>query len=410
MYHFNTAPSAVNQINVSGTTSLDVTSVDIVCVFLTHYGPTAQLLAAGVPVNGGSFSTMAPLDDFTITCRLRAVPTGVDPTSDYLGSYSGPLLRMYAFFVNKDGSTAVGDQTLDEFGGQAVVLNDAAQCGVAGLLTFVLPDPALRAPGTSEYCSFGLPSANITNTGLPNASAIRVDGKNAYLPYSISAYLRAATLSGGLGLTLPQPTLTSSFSRARNGNITVTESAPLKRCSVDNTYPPTPASCPTLVNVGVSFKRVYNIIRSAQQVEIHDSFTSTNGHSHSVTTQYQMTAPIPASPATGAPGYIYPHHATTFSKATLDKVVTGFGTGPASVIVRSDIYALSADDQADTIGYTWSRPPSKIQFSHTDTGFFAMPYALSVPAHGSATLGFAESEALLTADAKKLAALAEGDL
>jgi hypothetical protein len=39
-----------------------------------------------------------------------------------------------------------------------------------------------------------------------------------------------------------------------------------------------------------------------------------------------------------------------------------------------------------------------------------MPYALSVPAHGSATLGFAESEALLTADAKKLAALAEGDL
>jgi hypothetical protein len=93
----------------------------------------------------------------------------------------------------------------------------------------------------------------------------------------------------------------------------------------------------------------------------------------------------------------------------LDKVVTGLGSGPASVLVRSDIFALSTDDQADTVAFTWSRPPSKIQFSHTSTSLFAMPYTFSVPAHGSASLRLAESEAALTADAKKLAAKAEAD-
>lgn len=78
--------------------------------------------------------------------------------------------------------------------------------------------------------------------------------------------------------------------------------------------------------------------------------------------------------------------------------------------MRSDIYALSTDDQADTVAYTWSRPPSEILFSHTSNGFFAMPYAFSVPASGSASIGFAESEAPYTADAKKLAAKAEADL
>jgi hypothetical protein len=116
-----------------------------------------------------------------------------------------------------------------------------------------------------------------------------------------------------------------------------------------------------------------------------------------------------SSGAAGAPGYIYPHHPNKFSTAKLDKVVTGFGSGPASVLVRSDIYALSTDDQADTVGYTWSRPPTKIQFSHTSTALFAMPYSFHVAAHGTASVQFAESQALLTTDARKLAAKAVAD-
>jgi hypothetical protein len=406
-YNYNSRPGAINNLTVSGQTSLDVTSVDIVCMVLTHVGPLAQNFASAVPVTGGSFSMVVSIDNPPIPCVLRAVPTGVDPqTTPYLASYAGPLLHAYTFIRTKDAAKLVGYQTLDEVGSGVVVVSDAAQCGVNGLLTILMPVAELRGPGTNQFCSFALPASNVTNTGTATAPAVRVDNKNAYLPFSVSSYLRASAGVGGLGLTLPQSTVAATFTRDSNGDVTVTEVAPLKRCDGDNTYPPTSASCTTLIGTGVTFKRTINIIRGAHQVEIRDAYVSTDGHSHTVTGQYQFTAP---GIDTGATGYIYPQHAAKFAKATFDKIVTGVGTGAGTVLARSDIYALSTDDQADTVAYTWSRPPAKIQFSHTSTSFFAMPYVFHVAAHGSASIRFAESEAPLTSDAKKLAAKAVAD-
>jgi hypothetical protein len=408
-YHLRPSP-AINHLTISGKTSHLVTSVDIYCIVLTHNGPQAQDIALGVTVTGGAFSTVAALDSVLITCRLRAVPTGVDPASDYLGSYSGPVLHTWTFAHSTDGANDVGFLAFSEVGTGVVAASDAALCGVNGILTFVLPDVALRAPGTGEFCAFSLPAGNIVaGTNNSDAPAIRVDGKNAYLPDSVSAYLRASTGDGGLQLTLPQSTDTASFTRHTNGDMTVIEKSPLKRCegTLSNTYPPTSTSCTTLVGTGVTFKRVLNIIRGAHQVELRDSFISTDNHKHNVSAQYQFNAP---GGDTGAPGYIYPHHGTHFVRAAHDKVVTGFGSGPASVFVRSDIYALRTDDQADTVAWTWSRPPSRIQFSHASDRTFAVPYAFSVPAKGSANIGFAESESPSTAGVKKLAAKAQAEV
>ena len=52
-----------------------------------------------------------------------------------------------------------------------------------------MPDIDLRGPGT-PMCAFGLHPNNITDTGTPTASAVRVDGKNAYLPGGVSGFLR----------------------------------------------------------------------------------------------------------------------------------------------------------------------------------------------------------------------------
>ena len=398
---------ANKHITVSGHASHDVTTVDIDCIYLLHEGPFIQHFATGVAVTGGSFATVATVSSVPTTCRMRAIPTGIDPQHDYIGSYTGPLLFAYGIELSNDSGKTVGFEAIDEVGSGIGALTDASMCAVAIIATLLMPEVELRGPA-SQQCAFGLPASNITNTGTPTAAAIRVDGKNAYLPGSVKNFLR-----GDLALTLTQTSITTQLTRHSNGDITVTESSPLKRCSGDNTYPPTSVSCASLVSTGVTFKRVLDFIRGAHQVEIRDSYISTDGHAHSVSAQYQCIVATGGtgdpSNGTGAPGYIYPGHASAFKKATLDKVVTGFPSRPATVLVRSDIYASSFDEQADTQAYTWSRHPSKIQFSHTSTSQFALPYSFSVPAHGSASVRFAESEAPLTSDAKKLAAKAVAD-
>jgi hypothetical protein len=203
---------------------------------------------------------------------------------------------------------------------------------------------------------------------------------------------------------LGQPSITTSFTRnSKTGDVTVSESVRLVRCDGDNTFPPTAESCPSIVNSGVNFKQVLEVTRGNHQVLIHDSYVSNDGHAHTVTAQYQSQI---ARARDGAPGYIYPKHPGSFTKASIDKVVTGLGTGPATVLVRSDVFASSTDSQADTQALTWTRPPTKIQFSHDDTALFALPYRFNVTAQHAAKIGFAMSEAPLTSDAKALAAKA----
>lgn len=402
-YHWNGAPGAVNHVTVSGTTSHDVTTVNIDCILLFHDGPSVATFAAAVPVTGGSFSTVATISSIPNTCRLRAVPNGVDAGNDYLGSFSGPIMFAYGFIPTKDGTKTVGYSAFNERGTGLGEVQDAAECGVEVIGTLILPAVELRGPGTQQ-CAFSLPADNLTTTGTSTATAIRVDGKNAYLPNSVYSFLR-----NGLALTLTQPAMTTTFSRNNTtGDMSVVETSRLKRCSGDNTYPPTSASCASLVDTGVTFTRAISYILGAHQILMRDSYASNDGHAHTVTAQYQCAV---ATAPTGAPGYIYPGHGTSFSRAAFDKVVTGFGPkATATMLVRSDIFASSVDEQADTQALTWSRPPSKIQFAHASTSLFAMPYSFSIPAHGVARIGFAESEAPLTADAKKLAAKAEAAL
>ena len=332
------------------------------CIYLVQSGPFVQTFASSVPVSGGSFSTAATIPSIQTTCRLRAIPAGVDAENDYLGSFSGPIMYTSGYIPTKDGAKTVGFQAFNEFGTGVGLAQDATECGVATIATIIVPQVELRGPGTQQ-CAFALPSSNLTKTGTSTATAIRVDGKNAYLPNSVYGFLR-----NGQALTLTQSSITTTVSRnGTTGDMRVTETSRLKRCSGDNTFPPTLVSCPSLADTGVTV----------------------------------------ATGETGAPGYIYPGHAASFKTASFDKVVTGFGSHPtATVFVRSDIYASSDDNQADTQALTWSRPPAKIQFSHASTSLFAMPYSFNVPANGAAHVAFAESEAPRTADAKTLAAKA----
>ncbi len=385
-------PTGSNTFTVAGVTSNDVTAVEIDCLLTNAVGIQAFPFATNVHVSGGSFSTTAAYPTLTGNCRLRAIPTGVDYTTDYLGSFTGPILYTNTVAIEKDGSTPIGYVGAGEQGDGLGEVQDAGECGIAALATITTPEMQLHGSATSESCLLELAS-NLTGS----ASAIRVDGHNAYLPHVVYSLLR-----NGQALTLPQPSLTTSSQRFSNGDITISETAQLKRCNGDNTYPPTSGSCASLLNTGVQFKRVLNIFRGAHQIRIRDSFTSTNGVHHTVAAQYQMALPAPAF---GALGYMFPGR-NTFHQAQVSQTVTGLGSKAATMFVRSDIYASSDDLAANTFGFTWSRAPSKVQFSSASVQEFALQYSLSVPAHGAAYLGFADSEAPLTTTAKNRAAVA----
>jgi hypothetical protein len=318
--------------------------------------------------------------------------------SDYLGSYSGPILYTNGFLPSVDaaptkfGYTAIAEQA-DGIG----AITDAGGCGVQLLATIEVPAMEVRGPGSSS-CKFALPSGNLAASG----SAVTVGGHNAYLPSSVHTFL-----IGTQGLALTQPLLTTVFSAASNGDVTITESAQLTRCSVSDAYPPTAVSCPSLVPTGVTFQRVTNIFRGAHQVRVRDTFSSTDAAAHAITLEYQsQTQPA----ATGKVGYTFPTHGSTFSASSPDQVVTGLGSKAGSMLVRSDLYADSGDPLADTLALTWSRPPSKIVFGHTSANAFAMPYTLSIPANGKAFLGFADSQSITTVGATSLAGTAATDM
>ncbi|MFL5798587.1 MAG: hypothetical protein ACJ77A_11730 [Actinomycetota bacterium] len=395
-FHYDSTATH-NSLTVSGQASADVTTVDVDCVSYRPGSVNAEVVAAGVPVTGGTFAVTADITSLLINCRLRAIPAGVDPTTDYLGSYAGPIVYSTAKILNETGGITYGYTAASEQGDGLAVMRDAGQCGPALVATIAVPEMEMLGTGR-ERCAFGLPKGNLAGT----ASAIRVDGHNAYLPYAVHSYL-----NGSLGLGLTQPALTSTFTFAGNGDVHVVESATLMKCSVDDTYPPTGTSCPDLAGTGVKFTRVGDLFRGAHQIRIRDTLTAIDGHSHTVGLVY--AAQVGGSPS-GTTGFIFPGHGSTFQPTAPNQVVTGLGTKAGTVFIRSDIEAPSNEVSADTLGLTWSRAPSKVQFSPSDATYFAMPYSVSLPAGGAGYVGFAYSNHVATTDTRKLAGVAVAEV
>jgi len=405
-YHHT--PGGANNLHVSGETSANVTQVNIECVtFILGREPEVSDVAPAVPVVSRSFNVIGAWPSNPPTnCRLRAVPVGVDVRTDYLGAYTGPIAYVDSFGLVTDAGKAYSYAAQSEEGDGAALTTDVGKCGTQVLVT--VEAPQMEAGPIAVTCLFGLLDKDVDPSGTPKHSAIRVDGHNAYLPSGVQDFRIAQSL------TVPQSALSASRSIARNGDVTITESAALKRCSPSDHYPPTTASCSALLPTGVTFKRVTQFWRDGHQVKIRDTFTSTDHHAHNVALQYlgAVANETGAGTAHASAGFLYPAHSTTFHASSLGQTVTGFGSKAGSLLLRSDLHASADDPQADTTAATWSRPPSKITFSSnpTERDEFGMSFSVGVPASGTGFLGFATSERWSTTDVKHLAAMAVADM
>jgi hypothetical protein len=395
LYRFNLSPTAHNHITVTGKVSAHVTSVDIDCVLAgSAHGRVVDELATNVAVVDHAFSVVGNLENVPGQCRLRAIPSGVDSTTDYLGSFSGPALYEWAAgpIVNGDG-VPYSMTAIDEHASGIAEVIDAGQCGMAILATDEIPGLELDGTG-NPYCMVGLSETNVTKTGFATASAVKVDGHSTYLPYWVHESL--------IGLGVSQVPLATTFHRTKSGVLSWTESAPLERCSVSDTYPPTSVSCPALTKTGVTFERSGTIDLSGPTVTMQDRFVSSDGKKHTVTADYQGSSPAPDY---GAVGYQFLGHGSAFV-AKSNQTVTGLGSKAGTLIVRSDYYAFDGDPQDRTLALTYSRAPSKVTFSETSDGSepdeYQMNYSLPVPAHGTNYIRFTVGEGSTVADATKL--------
>jgi hypothetical protein len=400
---------ATNSIRVTGHTSLDVTLVDIDCITSAiDNTPEISLLASNVSVTDGRFTVNGVFaSQAPITCRLRAIPADVDvEAGDYIGSFTGPIIYPDSFGLTKDESgTPYSFTATAAEGGGFGLLTDAGACGAETLISVQLP--AVQVGPIDLACGFNLASFNVTASGTSNGSAIQVSGHSVYLPDAVHTLLVNQQHLG-----VKQSKLTVVRKVAKNGDVTITESAPLMRCSVSDFYPPTSTSCPKLISSGVSFKRVSTVLRGDHQVKVRDSYSSTDHRAHPVKVQYLSDPQVQTgnSTATGQVGYTFPGHGNSFTPTDLGQSIKGLGSKIGTMAIRGDIYARSDDPDVDTITETWSRGPAKILYSVQLDDEFAMPYSFSVPARGSASLGFAMSERVATADVRKLASAAAHDM
>jgi hypothetical protein len=400
---------ATNKLHVAGQTSLDVSQVDVECVTsILDQEPDISHMALAVPVTAGHFSVDAFFPSNAPTpCRLRAIPDGTDvPDGDYIGAYTGPIIRASAFGIVKDGSTPFSYLAQASDGDGAAVLTDAGSCSVEALVT--VEAPQMQAGPIVESCAFTLAARNLTPSGTPTGTEIKVNGHNAYLPSGVHDYLN--NFPQNLGVA--QTSLAVSRKVSPNGDVTLTESAPLVRCSASDVYPPTNASCPSLVPTGVTFLRATTVFRDGHQVKVRDTFISTDNQAHPLTLQYltSIDNETGGGTATGQVGYVFPGHGTTFTAQNFGSLITGLGSKIGTFYIRSDLYANSDDPDADTQAETWSRAPSAIRYDGSRPDAFGMAYTLAVPAGGAAGLGFALSERWQTSDLGPLVSAASQDM
>jgi hypothetical protein len=405
-----TSPAAANyrlalnatgstSLKVSGVTSSDITRVDIDCISTTASGSQqVSTAASSVPVTAGTFSATALMSKSQLSaCRLRAVPSSYS-TNNYLSAFAGPVIFPYLVAPSISSTTTYGVTISDGESAGLVSEGDAGSCATQ-MVTVTQPNEQTLVNALN--CAFALPGQN-EHPAAATASTVVVDGNNGYLPAAVHSYL-----IGSLGLPVTQPAITYTSQHRSNGDLSVTETAPIERCTVTNLYPPTNTSCPALTATGVKLARTAMIFRSGDQLRIRDSFVSTDSKAHTVATTYlnQLTAP-----SLGSVGVSFPKHSASFARPAPNQNITGFGTGAATMLARSDLYAVSDDPDADTLGFTWSRAPSSVHFSTTTNDLFRLAYSLKVPAHGSARIGFAASQAQTTSRVKTLASEAVDDM
>jgi hypothetical protein len=183
-----------SSLHVAGTTSGGTGNVDLRC----YYGTKGPVVASGVPVVNGSFSTDVPVTGALIAalgsdpepyCVLRAVPTGTVPAAPpgQASPWQGPSIGWGQARLQRVGSgygSTPADTVYDYFlsRAQSGAMDDFDSISSCGLCDTYLFAPGTKAASNPIWWSNAAVFAN--PTGVADRGGLEVDGANAYSGYS----------------------------------------------------------------------------------------------------------------------------------------------------------------------------------------------------------------------------------
>jgi hypothetical protein len=380
---------------ISGTTTgqngIDDT-VDVRC----YAGGSFVTVARNVPLSPtGSFSIPKadlnePLD---LTCRLRAVPSGANPSN--LTPFAGPVIG-----VGERGSEPVaGGPNTGKLVGyfidaqQKTAAFDYNALGGCGLTDGYLYDSTFAQTTTTFFCNAALFSSD--SAVAPTRSELQIDGMNAYDPFSAGQTDPNAT-------GLPSLTDTYTVDKA-TGNVVIHETDPLVECR-EATYPPNVISCSSFASAGVTDDRTIAQSHDGHVSSIEDSFKSTDGKTHSLDLLWDNSQHFSggASGDSSQLEYEFPGQTGFSLHAAGDSVLLPASGGTIFVRMHG---AADGDTASGQGAIVYNRPASAATFTivRSFQSEFTLHQSGTVPARGFTTFRSAYVQAFDAADVASLA-------
>jgi hypothetical protein len=386
-----------NTFAVSGTTnstSPSTDKIDLLC--FGGDGGGSETLATNQSLNAdGSFSI--PTVPLTATpsspCRLRAVPAG---TTDNDTAYAGPVLVVDHFQTSKlliGPNSGVADD-YDASASNLAVGDEFASVGGCDSTASDLLDSSYGIATQVFSCDAALLPRNLDGTG-DTRSEVQIDGTDAYAPSAAEQAFSNADSQPGLASVTYQLTHNPT-----TGTTTITETDPFVRCPTGTLYPPSSATCTSFTSAGVQLFRT--IVVTGNRVSITDSYSSTNGQSHTVSLLYQSGAELSPISFGFQPyiGFEFPGQTAFAAHARGDTVTVP--AGPGTILIK-DLATDDGDPYSGQGAITYSVAPAQARFispASTGSSDLTLQYAGTVPASGALSYTFVYSEDFTSAAVK----------
>jgi hypothetical protein len=193
--------------------------------------------------------------------------------------------------------------------------------------------------------------------------------------------------------------------------MTLVESQPLLRCAAA-AYPPTEASCATLLATGVRDDRTIEQSEDGHVVTITDRFLSTDGQPHQLDLMPQNDQYFAKSGLGGVHhgdeiAYRFPGEAS-YRHREAGEVVAFESATPGAIYVEVE-GAPDGDTSTGRGAIVFDRPASPATFTGGEPleDSFHLRQTAAVPAGGAATVRFAYVQAFTAAEVERLAGRAE---
>jgi hypothetical protein len=395
-----------NTFAVKGTTSGGNPATDEVDLLCFH-GTSHEAVASNVPLaKDGSFSVpAADLSQIEYTlCRLRAVPVAPGIPSN-LSPFKGPLLGGDSQSTYRI-DTGPNASALDDFyfyAQQRQAAFDYDSLTSCGIDDGYLMGSDLDVATVTYYCNAWLwYYENFDDTNASTRSELQVDGKNSYGPESAQSVNDQA--SPGF-----QPLHFSIDVDPLTGETTIRETDKIVRCP-NETFPPTPVSCPRFVSTHVVDKRTIVQDHKGHLSVITDRFKATDNHAHQLDLLWQndqsfhdSSSPFDATTI----AYRFPGQ-SSFSTHAVGDVVNLPKKHPASILIKQE-GAPDGNKQTGRGAIVYDRRAKSATFNRSSTSqndFYLHQHA-EIPNDGAAKFHFAYAQAFKQKAVNELAHKAE---